>query len=60
MSRFENLLRGHISRAPLKQLMQEPPISSAVHAELMRKKHEARRQMEDIREMKAESKRNAI
>lgn len=47
MRNVEKLIRGMISQAPLKNLMTAAPTSPEIHAEIMRKKIEARRQMEE-------------
>lgn len=50
MRNVEKLIRGMISRAPLKELMTAVPIPVEKHAEIMRKRIEARRQAEEAQD----------
>lgn len=52
------MINNYSSTAQLKDLMTAPPMTAAKHAEIMRKRNEQRRKIEDAREArKAEQER---
>jgi hypothetical protein len=48
------MINNYSSTAQLKELMTVPPMSAAQHAEIMRKRNEQRRKIEDAREARKE------
>lgn len=46
------MINNYSNTAQLKELMTVPPMSAAQHAEIMRKRNEQRRKIEDAREQK--------
>ncbi|MGO4476020.1 hypothetical protein AB4Z32_07160 [Massilia sp. 2TAF26] len=44
------MINNYSSTAQLKDLMTTPPMTAAQHAEIMRKRNEQRRKIEDARE----------
>jgi hypothetical protein len=46
------MINNYSNTAQLKDLMTAPPMSAAKHAEIMRKRNEQRRKIEDLREQK--------
>jgi ketol-acid reductoisomerase len=44
------MINNYSSTAQLKDLMTAPPMTAAQHAEIMRKRNEQRRKLEDARE----------
>jgi hypothetical protein len=48
------MINNYSSTAQLKDLMTVPPMTAAQHAEIMRKRNEQRRKIEDAREARKE------
>jgi hypothetical protein len=48
------MINNYSNTAQLKELMTVPPMSAAKHAEIMRKRNEQRRKIEDAREARKE------
>jgi hypothetical protein len=48
------MINNYSSTAQLKELMTVPPMTAAQHAEIMRKRNEQRRKIEDAREARKE------
>ncbi len=48
------MINNYRSTAQLKDLMTAPPMTAAQHAEIMRKRNEQRRKIEDAREARKE------
>jgi hypothetical protein len=48
------MINNYSSTAQLKDLMTVPPMTAAQHAEIMRKRNEQRRKVEDAREARKE------
>jgi hypothetical protein len=48
------MINNYSSTAQLKDLMTTPPMTAAQHAEIMRKRNEQRRKIEDAREARKE------
>jgi hypothetical protein len=46
------MINNYSNTAQLKDLMTVPPMSAAQHAEIMRKRNEQRRKIEDAREQR--------
>nr|WP_314545048.1 hypothetical protein [uncultured Massilia sp.] len=46
------MINNYSNTAQLKDLMTAPPMSAAQHAEIMRKRNEQRRKIEDAREQR--------
>jgi len=46
------MINNYSNTAQLKDLMTQPPMTAAQHAEIMRKRNEQRRKIEDAREQK--------
>jgi ketol-acid reductoisomerase len=47
-----SMINNYSNTAQLKDLMTVPPMSAAQHAEIMRKRNEQRRKIEDAREQR--------
>jgi hypothetical protein len=47
-----SMINNYSNTAQLKELMTVPPMSAAQHAEIMRKRNEQRRKIEDAREQR--------
>ena len=50
------MINNYSSNAQLKDLMTVPPMTAARHAEIMRKRNEQRRKIEDAREQRQSEK----
>ncbi len=48
------MINNYSNTAQLKDLMTTPPMTAAQHAEIMRKRNEQRRKIEDAREARKE------
>jgi ketol-acid reductoisomerase len=48
------MINNYSNTAQLKDLMTAPPMTAAQHAEIMRKRNEQRRKIEDAREARKE------
>jgi ketol-acid reductoisomerase len=48
------MINNYSNTAQLKELMTVPPMTAAQHAEIMRKRNEQRRKIEDAREARKE------
>jgi hypothetical protein len=46
------MINNYSNTAQLKDLMTQPPMTAAQHAEIMRKRNEQRRKIEDAREQR--------
>jgi hypothetical protein len=46
------MINNYCNTAQLKELMTVPPMTAAQHAEIMRKRNEQRRKIEDAREQR--------